>query len=137
MIASTYTYITSSTVGGVALGVSALRDFQPDAVGTRRVPPSGWWVVKYFDEARIFLPNFDGVAIRKLSDEFGLVLVVEGQTLPSDRVRQHYFFTSPAWDSLRRWVVKHPRIAKTEAGYDSYFPGWYQRAMIEAQALAA
>jgi hypothetical protein len=130
-------YIVSSTIGGVALGVSALRNFQPDASGLRRAPPSGWWVVKYYGEARIFLPDFDQVAIRKLSDEFGLVLLIDGQTLPSDRVRQHYFFTSPAWDGLRQWVVKHPRIAKTEAPCDAYLPGWHRRAMIEAQALIA
>lgn len=93
--------------------------------------------MKYYGEARIFLPDFDHAAIRRLSDEFGLVLLINGQTLPSDRVRQHYFFTSPAWDGLRQWVVRHPRIAKTEALCDSYLPGWYQRAMIEAQALTA
>lgn len=94
-------------------------------------------MVKYYNEARILLPNFDQVAIRKLSDEFGLVLLIDGQTLPSDRVRQHYFFTSPAWDGLRQWAVKHPRIAKTKATCDAYLPGWYQRAMIEVQALIA
>jgi hypothetical protein len=132
-------YISSSTAGGVALGVSGLRHFQPDALGlgSRRSPPAGWWVVKYYGEARIFLPDFDRAAIRELSDQFGLVLLVDGQTTPSDRIRQHYFFTSPAWDGLRQWVIKHPRIAKSEAPYDPYLPGWYRRAMIEAQALAA
>ena len=130
-------YISSSTAGGVALGVSALRDFQPEATGPRHSPPSGWWVVKYYAEARIFLPDFDRAAIRELSDEFGLVLLVDGQTAPSDRVRQNYFFTSPAWDSLRQWVIEHPRIAKTSAAYDPYLPDWYRRAMIEAHALAA
>ena len=130
-------YISSSTAGGVALGVSALRDFQPDALGSRRSLPAGWWVVKYYSEERIFLPGFDLAAIRELSNEFGLVLLVDGQATPSDRIRQHYFFTSPAWDGLRQWVIKHPRIAKTEAACDPYLPGWYRRAMIEAQALAA
>lgn len=129
-------YIASSTAGGVALGVSALRDFQPDALGSRRALPSGWWVVKYYGEARIFLPGFDHTAIRRLSDEFGLVHLIDGQTIPSDRIRQHYFFTSPAWDGLRQWTVKHPRIAKTKAACDAYLPHWHQRAMIEAQALS-
>jgi len=71
---------------------------------------------------RVFLPNFDHATIRELSDEFGLVLLVDGQTVPSDRIRQHYFFTSPAWDGLRQWVVKHPRIAKTQLRATPTFP---------------
>jgi len=131
-------YISSSTVGGVALGVSALRHFQPDeSCAGRGPPPAGWWVVKYYGEARIFLPDFDLAAIRKLSDEFGLVLLVDGQTDPTDRIRRHYFFTSPAWEGLRQWVMKHPRIAKAQAECDTYLPGWYRRARIEAAALSA
>jgi hypothetical protein len=130
-------YISSSTAGGVALGVSALRHFQPDASGAGRYPPAGWWVVKYYGEARIYLPGFDRAAIREMSHEFGLVLLVDGEEDPTNLIRQHYFFTSPAWDSLRQWVMKHPRIAKSMAGYDRYLPGWYGRAMIEAAALSA
>ena len=123
--------------GSVALGVSGLRQFQPETRGSRRSPPPGWWVVKYHLEERIFLPDFDRTAIRELSDEFGLVVLADDAVDPSDRIRQHYFFTSPAWDGLRQWVIKHPRIAKAEASCDPYLPGWYRRAMIEAQALAA
>ena len=32
-------------------------EFQPDALGSRRAPPAGWWVVKYYSEERIFLPG--------------------------------------------------------------------------------
>ena len=123
--------------GSVALGVSGLRQFQPQAVGSRRPPPSGWWVVKYHVEERIFLPGFDRAAIRELSDEFGLVILADGESDPSDRVRQHYFFTSPAWDALRQWVMRHPRLAKACASYDAYLPRWYERAIIEAGALSA
>jgi len=130
-------YISASTAGGVALVVSALRYFQPETVGSRRPQLAGWWVVKYHSEERIFLPDFDPAGIRELSEQFGLVLLVDGQATPTDRIRQHYFVTSPAWDGLRQWVIKHPRIAKAEAACDSYLPGWYRRAMIEAQALAA
>jgi hypothetical protein len=137
-------YISSSTASGVALGVSALRDFQPEALGSRHAPPSGWWVVKYHVEERIFLPHFDRDAIRELSDEFGLMILADGSVDPSDRVRQHYFFTSPAWEGLRQWAteharegVEHPRLARRCASYDPYLPRWYERAIIEAGALSA
>jgi hypothetical protein len=123
--------------GGVALGVSGLRQFQPKALGSRRPPPSGWWVVKYYVEARIFLPDFDRDAIHELSDEFGLVVLADDAVDPSDRVRQNYFFTSPAWEGLRQWVTEHPRLARTYAPYDPYLPLWCQRAIIEAAALSA
>jgi hypothetical protein len=123
--------------GSVALGVSGLRQFQPTVIGSRRPPPPGWWVVKYYVEERIFLPNFDHAAIRELSNEFGLVILADGKGDPSDRIRQHYFFTSPAWDALRRWVMHHPRLAKAYASYDPYLPRWYERAIMEAEALSA
>ncbi len=123
--------------GSVALGVSGLRQFQPTAIGSRRPPPSGWWVVKYDVEERIFLPSFDQAAIRKLSDEFGLVVLADGKSDPTERIRQHYFFTSPAWEGVRQWVTQHPRLAKTHASYDPYLPRWYERAILEARALSA
>ncbi len=118
---------------GVALGVSGLRQFQPEVIGSRRPPPAGWWVVKYYAEERIFLPDFDRAAIRDLSDEFGLVMLVDGETDPAERIRQDYFFTSPAWDGLRRWVTRHPRLAKACAADDPYLPRWYEQATIEAE----
>jgi hypothetical protein len=123
--------------GSVALGVSGLRRFQPEPLGSRRPPPSGWWVVKYRIEERIFLPDFDRAAIRELSDAFGLVVLTDGEVDPSDHIRQHYFFTSPAWDGLRQWATEHPRLAKTYAPYDPYLPRWHERAVIEAGALSA
>ncbi len=62
--------------------------------------------MKYHVEERIFLPDFNPAAIRELSDEFGLVILADDAVDPSDRVRQHYFFTSPAWDGLRQWVIR-------------------------------
>jgi hypothetical protein len=122
--------------GGVALGVSGLRQFQPKALGSRRPPRPGWWVVKYHVEERIFLPNFDHAAIRELSDAFGLVILADNTVNPSDRVRQPYFFTSPAWEALRQWATTHPRLARTYAPYDPYLPRWYERAIFEAGALS-
>lgn len=129
--------ISCQTNGSVALGVSGLRQFQPTALGTRRPPPPGWWVVKYYIEERIFLADFNDAAIRELSDEFGLVVLADGTTDPTERIRQHYFFTSPAWDALRQWVLRHPRLAKACAPYDPYLPRWYARAILETRALSA
>lgn len=123
--------------GGVALGVSGLRQFQPEAIGSRRPPPAGWWVVKYHFEERVFLPDFNRDSIRELSNEFGLVVLADDTVDPSHRIRQHYFFTSPAWEGLRQWVIDHPRLARTYAPYDPYLPLWYQRAIVEADALSA
>jgi hypothetical protein len=128
--------LSCPTAGGVVLGVSGLRQFLPKALGSHRPPPPGWWVVKYHVEERIFLPDFDRAAIRRLSDEFGLVILADDTVDPTDRIRQHYFFTSPAWEALRQWVMHHPRLARTYAPYDPYLPHWYERAIFEAAALS-
>jgi hypothetical protein len=131
-------YLSCSLNGGVALGVSGIRHFQPTDLPSRlNQPEPRWWVVKYHDEARILLRGFDRRAVDRLSDEFGLVLLIDGESPPSDRVRQDYFFTSPAWDALCRWVVKHPRLAKARAGDDPYLPKWYGRALAAARVLSA
>jgi hypothetical protein len=93
--------------------------------------------VKYHVEERIFLPDFDRAAVRELFDEFGLVILADDSVNPSERVRQHYFFTSPAWDALCQWVMNHPRLARTYAPYDPYLPRWVERAIIEAGTRAA
>ncbi len=129
-------YLSSRMHGGVALGLAGLRYFQPVCRGIRRVPPRGWWVVKYCDEERIVLPGFDSAATRKLSNEFGVPTLAELSLAFSDHVRREHFFTSPAWDALRRWVTKHPRIAKTFAACTPYLLHWYDRAIVEGKALA-
>lgn len=130
-------YVSCQAAGGVALGVSGLRQFKPDMLFSRHEDRFGWWVVKYTDEARIALPGFDQAAIRRLSDEFGLVILTERDLAPAGRVRQDYFFTSPAWDAVRHWVAQHPRIAKAQAHCDAYLPRWHSRAVAEAKAMRA
>ena len=121
-------YVSCRT-GGVALGVSGLRQFEPDVPSSRHQPPCGWWVVKYTGEARIGLPGFSKAAIQRLSDEFGLVILTKRDLAPAGRI------TSPAWDALRQWVARHPRIAKTHASCDPYLPGWHGRAVAEIKAM--
>lgn len=70
-------YLSCQLNGGVALGVSGLRQYQPATEALRHIRPFGWWVVKYRDEERIALPDFAPAAIRELSDEFGLVVLTE------------------------------------------------------------
>ena len=128
-------YVWCRAGGGVALGMSGIRRFKPDLVQTRAPALFGWWVVKYHGEARINLPGFNDAAVRRLSDEFGLVVLTGNHPDFSDRTRRDYFFTSPAWDGLRRWVMDHPRIAKAQACCDPYLPRWYERAIIKARVL--
>lgn len=47
-------YLSCQKGSGEALGPAGLRHFLPGALGTRRVPPLGWWVLKYDHEERIF-----------------------------------------------------------------------------------
>ena len=129
-------YLSCQMNGGVALGPAGLRHFQPEPWTCRRALPRGWWVVEYHHEARILLPDFSIAAVRALSDEFGLPVLEEPGFEPCDDVRREYFFTSPAWDALRDWVSRHPRLARTHAACDPYLRGWYARAIIEARALA-
>ena len=129
-------YLSCRMNGGVALGVSGLRYFQPLHEGTHRTPPLGWWVVKYHREERIFLPRFDRDAIHTLSDEFGLPVLTESGFDPSDSARREYFFTSPAREALRQWVISHPRLAKANAACDTYLRCWYERTIFEARPLS-
>ena len=129
-------YLSCQMNRGVARGPSGLRYFHAPPPVTRRIPPLGWWVVKYCDEARIFLPDFNGAAVRTLSNEFGLPVLEDYGFEPCDDVRREYFFTSPAWDALRQWVISHPRLAKAHAACDTYLRRWYDRAIVEAKALA-
>ena len=111
--------------GGVALGVCGLRKFKP-ADWNGRDRPFGWWVVKYSNEARIDLHHFSDDQAKILSDEFGIV-ILKGYPWPAETVRQEYFFTSPACESLRLWAKRHPRIAAAEAHNQSYLFHWYDR----------
>lgn len=123
-------YISCEQVrGGVALGVCGLRKFRPTDLCGRELA-SGWWVVKYSDEACIDLHRFSDDQAKALSDEFGIV-VLNGRPWPNERVRQEYFFTSPAFEGLRAWVRRHPRIAGTAAAAQSYLFHWYERSRIE------
>lgn len=75
-------------------------------------------------------------AIRRLSNEFGLPVLQDDGFKPFDDTRRLYVFTPPAWDALRHWVTRHPRLAKTQAACDPYLHRWHDRAIIEAKALA-
>jgi hypothetical protein len=43
-------YLSCRMNGGVALEVCSLRYLQPETWMSRRIPPLGWWVVKYHNE---------------------------------------------------------------------------------------
>ena len=98
IIAGDEPYLSCQINGGVALGVCTLRYFQPEAWGSRLIPPLGL-VVKYHNEERIFLAGFDAEAIRELSNEFGLPVLTEFGFDPCDSTRLDYFFPPPACDA--------------------------------------
>jgi hypothetical protein len=127
----------STEAGGVALGVSGLRQFQPSTHTVRHTLPRGWWVVKYADEERIFLPKFSDASVQRLSQEFALPILADGLYEPLGYERRDWFLLSPAGDALCRWVTKHPRIAKTVSGCQSYLPGWYDWAVVQNGALSS
>lgn len=111
-------------IGGVALGVSGLRRFTPEQTG-RRPMPSGWYVVKYSDEARVFLAGFAPQDVERLRAEFGLVPVDGGY---DHRAPVRSFYASRAWAGLVRWVGEHPRGAAKMSRFDTYLPNWYDLA---------
>lgn len=111
-------------IGGVALGVSSLRRFTPEQIGRRPVP-TGWYIVKYTDEVRVFLAGFALQDVERLRAEFGLV-PVDGRH--DHRIPVRGFYTSRAWVGLVRWVGEHPRRAARMARFDTYLPGWHDLA---------
>lgn len=122
----------SSKRGWTPLVVCALRNFDPTRRYDTRPSPSGWWVIKYYDEIRLNLTDFGEPAIRRLADEFGICVLDGGDNDPHplDSIRLRMFMASPAWSGLCRWVSDHPRLAKQLAASDDYVPGWLTRALI-------
>jgi hypothetical protein len=129
-------YLSCRMKGGVALGPSGLRYFQPDTWSAYCARPLSWWVVKYHSEARILLPGFDRASVDRLAREFALPVVTEAGRTLTDRERREVFLASPAGVALCQWVIGHPRLAKAHAACDPYLPGWYDRAIAEAKLLA-
>ena len=46
-----------------------------------------------------------------------------------------YFYSTPAFEALSEWVHKHPRVAKEMSAYQSYLPGWYDKALNNETAI--
>lgn len=128
-------YVVLKRTGGNApIGEAELRfygELTDDFWFTRRDKP-GWWMVKYRNEPRIDLHQFSIADIKRLSSEFG-ILIFDDACFRDYRVMQEYFYTSPAWDGLRKWVCSHPRLADTIG--DSYCSGWRHRMAKELEIL--
>lgn len=110
---------------GSALGVSDLMHFDPQEWGRRE--GLGWYVVKYGEQPNIFLPGFGDAEVKRMREEFGMVTTGD---LRSNS--EECFFRSAAWKGLVAWVAGHPRLAASHASDGSYLPGWYERALEEA-----
>ncbi len=115
---------------GVALGPTWIRKCHPfdgnDYCGVVINRPTdflgGWWIIKYNTELRIDIHNFTDEQVDSLMNEFGIPLHQGG-----DPVRA--FYSSAAWEGLREWVRKHPRIAKENSVRQEYLGDWYARAL--------
>jgi hypothetical protein len=87
-------------------------------------------MVKNGKELRMDLHWLTDADAEKLSSEFGIIYLEKDY---STTVRQEYFYTSPAWDGLRKWVCSHPRMANKAA--DDYHIGWRHRMAIELKMV--
>jgi hypothetical protein len=110
-----------SRLGGVALGYAARV--------CEMVEPDGrhWRVCKYGNQPRIELHGFREADAAELADAFGMKIEGLNFTDPPSR----FFWNSGAWEGLKDWVRRHPRYAARYARYDSYIPGWHERAIAE------
>jgi hypothetical protein len=111
-------YLFWGNGANVPIGVAGLRYYvEPPEIGHKPLSP-GWWMVKYGKELRMDLHWLTDSDAEKLSSEFG---------------RQEYFYTSPAWDGLRKWVCAHPRMANQAS--DDDLIGWRRRMAIELKMI--
>lgn len=138
-------YISAEPLGGVALGVCSIAFVAKDKAIDRTIPavkdrlavtfyrdagPKEWWLVKYSDETRIHLGTLSENERRQLADEFGIPISIHG----AGNEKPGLFFTSPAFDSLTKWVEAHPKLAKRYSEYDTYLSGWYEKAKDRTNA---
>lgn len=111
----------SSKRGWSPLVVCALPNFDPDQVYHETPLPSGWWVVKYYDEARLRLVDFSPAEIQHLASAFGIAFLNgEDETGPLDRRRVTMFEASPAWAGhdakcITRTVLRTERAESTRS----------------------
>jgi len=108
----------------VPIGVASLRRFKPPPRPSGRPLPKGWWVIKNHHELRMDLHSFTNAEAQMLASEFGIIVFDTKEDF-SAYARRDCFFTSPAWEGLRIWVMRHPHLARTVG--DDYFLGWRSR----------
>ena len=73
--------------------------------------------MKYADEVRAFLPGFGEAELRRLREEFGLLIDAEPGR-PDEA-----FYSSRAWVALVQWAAAHPKLARRHAQGQAYLPG--------------
>jgi|GEM_PF-2353619 hypothetical protein len=123
-------YLFWGSGANVPIGVAGLRYYvEPPEIRRKRLEP-GWWMVKNGQELRMDLHWFTDANARTLSSEFGIIYLERNYSIT---IRGEYFFTSPAWDGLRKWVCAHPRMANKAA--DDYLLGWRHRMAIELKMI--
>lgn len=76
-----------------------------------------WYAICKHDHPLIVLPLFSDEDMEVLAREFGIPI--------AGRLRKLSFAESPAWSALKRWVKRHPEIARACSRTDSSAPGWH------------
>lgn len=107
----------SGLTSGVSMGVSRVNYFPEDSSHLRfGARESGWWLAKYDNQPRINLNGLSESAREEVMRQFGILSVRAA-------IRQHpadAFRNSPAFQGLRDWVQRHPRIAKASLRSQTY-----------------
>lgn len=87
--------------------------------------PDGYYIAKYGDMHQLSIPltTLTKEQVRQLAKEFGIPFMDE--TMP----KKDRFYSSPAFEGLKKWVRENPAYAKKLSKEDNpYLPEWYERA---------
>lgn len=93
----------------------------------------GWWLLRGENEPGIFLAGFGTTHAAQLADEFGIPTMAAERDVPA--VRQEYFLSSPAWESLRSWVERDMRDGLQLERGAVRGTWWYLRAARQLEVL--
>ncbi len=102
--------LESRTFGqGVPLG---------SALSISRSAGRRYYAICQYEEPMILLPLFCDEDVEILGHEFGIPI--------AGRLQAVSFAKSPAWSALKKWVRRHPDIARACAKTESFVPGWHE-----------
>lgn len=102
---------------GVSLGISTVHYFRkvPGDTGID-ADKTGWWLAKYGNQPRVDFNRMSEPARKEVMRQFGILF----RDLEVHRDPNVTFRESPAFQGLREWVRKHPRVAKASLRSQPY-----------------